>query len=238
MCVCACEKNQGKEREGGRRGEDNAYDVITTEIDPASKTLSSETTQDPAVIRGHGVKELKGRAERQGLADETGDVGVVGEERGQDVSEGPEEDHVDRADDQGADENHRRRHLGGLGEIGAEQVGDAVRRRDAERHRDLEGQRHEVGQNCLRRQFRGGEVARRERQGLKGKGLGLDHGQSRKSKSNHRAPVLECTKCQAVPAFPGAAEVDVDKQKQGHEIVNHRDGRRSTDVTPVKPLRT
>lgn len=170
------------------------------------------------------------------MGDESDDVRVGGEELGDVVPQRGEEDDVQGADEDGGDESDFGRRAGGRGEGGADEVGDARAGRDGDGEGDLEGDAIEGGEDGLGGQVGGAEVGGREGEDFEGQPFGFDHDEAWQREANHRTPVVEGARREAVPAGAAVDEADVEEEGDGEEGVGyyHCDG--SADEPPFELL--
>jgi hypothetical protein len=87
--------------------------------------LPAQPTQDAVTERRERVEELERCAERENGGGEADDFLVGGEEVRDVVFKGAEEDYIEDADDQGAEEGDSGGCFGGVDESCADEVGDA-----------------------------------------------------------------------------------------------------------------
>ena len=135
--------------------------IIAKELDPPADDLTAQAAQDTVTVCGESVEELEGSAQRQDTGDKGDDIRVGGEELGDIVAEGGEEDDVEEADGDGDNGGDFGGRFGGRGEGGADEVGDAGAGGDGDGEGDLEGQACKGGEHGLRGQVGRAEVGGR-----------------------------------------------------------------------------
>lgn len=214
----------------------NGHSIIAKELDPAADDLAAQAAQDAITVGSQGVEELEGSAQRQGTGDEGDDVRVGGEEVGDVVAEGQEDDDVEEADGDGDDGGDFGGGSGGGGEGGADEVGDARAGGDGDGEGDLEGQAYEGGEHGLGGQVGGAEVGGGEGEDLEGEPFRFDHHEARDGEADHRGPVLEGALREAVPAGSAVDEADVEEEDEGEQVVGYGDGDRGADEAPFELL--
>lgn len=152
------------------------------------------------------------------------------------VAQAGEEDDVADADDRGGEGGHLGSGFGGVGEGGADQVGDAGAGGDGEGEGDLEGEGGQGGEHGLGGERGPAKVGGGEGEELKGEHLGLDHQEARERELDHGTPVLQRFPREAVPAGHSAfaEEADVDDEAEGEEVVGDGDGDGGADEAPLE----
>ncbi len=214
----------------------NCNPIIAKKLDPASNNLTTQTAQDAITVCGQGVEELESGAQGQSAGDERDDVWVRREQLRDVVTEGGEEEDVEGADGDGDDEGDFGGSLGGGGEGGADEVGDAGAGGDGDGKGDLKSQAGEGGKHGLRGEVRRAEVGGGQREDLEGEPFRFDHDEARDGEADHGSPVLEGAFREAVPAGSAVDEADVEEEDEREEVFGHDDGDGGADETPVELL--